>query len=122
EILTANHHGRAFIWNLPVEEKPAEDLRKLARLLSGDTVTPSGSVDSSGSQPLATIWKELRNKYPADFTTSTGEIAAWHQFEAQDSELQKQWFAAAFHLQHLSSIRPGDQSVLERLARAREQL
>jgi hypothetical protein len=40
--------------------------------------------------------------------------------EAQDSELQAQWFAAAFHLERLLSLRPADQSFTQRLARAKE--
>ena len=59
---------------------------------------------------------------PADFATAPEEIAAWHEFEAQDSESQGQWSAAAFHLQHLMALRPGDKSLAGRLARARDQV
>src|SRR5439155_19189801 len=91
KIATADRQGNVFIWDLPVETKSVDDLRKLARLLSGDTVTPSGPVESSSSPPLSTIWQQLRTKYPSDFTTSPEDIAAWHEFEAENSELQQQW-------------------------------
>ena len=30
--------------------------------------------------------------------TSAREIAAWHDFQAEECELENQWFAAVFHL------------------------
>jgi hypothetical protein len=41
---------------------------------------------------------------------------------AEQSELEQQWFAVAFHLQRLLSLRPGDSSLGERLARAENHL
>jgi len=50
------------------------------------------------------------------------EMAAWHEFQANDSENRRQWSAAAFHLERLLSIRPDDRSLVERLTRARRQI
>ena len=67
-------------------------------------------------------WQRLRAKYPSDFTVTAEQVAAWHDFQAKECELKKNWSAAAFHLEHLLSIRSGDQSVAERLARAKSNL
>lgn len=118
-VITSDAEGNAWIWHLPVDGRPIEGFMLLARLLSGDTIAPSEGAGLWRMEPLQKVWQRLRAKYPRDFETSVEEIAAWHQFEAQDSELQEQWSAAAFHLERLLALRPGDQSLKERLARAR---
>ena len=57
-----------------------------------------------------------------DFTAFREEGAAWHGLEAARSEHEGQWFAAAFHIGKLLALRPGDNSLTERLSRARERL
>jgi hypothetical protein len=94
-----------------------DDLRKLGCLLSGTAVAPSGEVISPHSESLEALWRQLQTRYPSGFATSTEEVADWHEFEAEESELEQQWFAAAFHLQRLLSMRPGDSSLTGRLAR-----
>ncbi len=120
-IITTDSHGHGWIWNLPVDNRPREELSRVARLLSGDTVNPSSRPLSQPAESLETIWKGLQNKYRADFTTSPMEIAAWHDSQAEESEQERQWFAAIFHLTRLLVLRPGDSEVTGRLAHAQEQ-
>ncbi len=121
-IVTSDRHGNCWLCELPVDRRPANDLMMLARLLSGDTVTPWGQVNAHKQGSLQAIWRRLRSQYPADFSTSTAEIAAWHEFQATESELEGQWSAATFHLDRCRSLRPGDPNLAERLARARQHL
>ncbi len=121
-IVVSDLHGNHHIWVIPIEQRPADDVRKLARLLSGDKVVFSGSLPPPASESIKAIWQQLRNKYPSGFNTSTLEIAAWDDFEAEDSEQAQQWFAAAFHLRRLLLVRPGDQDVATRLYRANDHL
>ncbi|MDB6121940.1 MAG: repeat-containing protein [Pedosphaera sp.] len=116
-IVTSDQPGNVRVWNLPVKETQVDDLRNLAHLLSNDPVTPQGRFTSSKTESIKISWQQLRTKYPDDFKTTGQEIAAWHEFEAESSEIEKHWFAAAFHLKQLLSMRPGDQSLLERLNR-----
>jgi hypothetical protein len=99
-----------------------DDLRKLGRLLSGTTAAPPGETISPQSESLEALWRHLQTRYPSGFATSDEEVAAWHEFEAEESELAQQWFAAAFHLQRLFLRRPGDPSLTERLTRAQAHL
>src|ERR1043165_8241504 len=115
-VVTFDSQGKTCLWRLPMDERPAKDALLLARFLSVDNVVAPGS----STQSLQTIFQQLRRKYPSDFTTTDQEIGAWHEFRAEESELQQQWFAAAFHLQRLLALRPGDQSLIRRLARATE--
>jgi WD40 repeat protein len=121
-IVTSDGKGNFWKWDLPLDERPVDDLRKLGRLLSGTTVASPGEVSSPQSESPEALWRQLQTRYPSDFATSTEEVAGWHEFEAEESELEQQWFAAAFHLQRLLSMRPGDPSLSERLARAQQHL
>jgi hypothetical protein len=104
---------------LPVEQRPLSTLLSLARLLSSGT---AAGPPAPPSESLEILWQRLRTHYAADFAISPAEITAWHEFEAQDSELQAQWFAAAFHLERLLSLQADNPSLTQRLARAKENL
>ena len=119
-VLTVDDQDNTQVWKLAVEQRPLATLLALVRLLSIDTT--SGAAGSPASESLEDLWQQFRTQYPADFTTSPEEIAAWHELQAEDSELQAQWFAAAFHLEHLVPLRPGDTAISQRLAQAKDHL
>jgi len=119
-IVTVDDKGSSQVWKFSVERRPLSTVLSLVRLLSSDTTL--GAAASPASESLENLWQQFRARYPADFTTSSEEIAAWHELQAEDSELQAQWFAAAFHLEHLLPLRPGDTTVSQRLAQAKDHL
>jgi WD40 repeat protein len=121
-IITSDGKGTFWKWDLPSDQRPVDDLRRLARLLSANAVVPSGEVKPSRSESLGALWDQLRERSPASFAASGEEVARWHELMAEQSELEQQWFAVAFHLQRLLSLRPGDSSLGERLARAENHL
>ena len=110
KFVTFENSRQAWLWDLPIDRRPIEDLILLERLLSGD------------KRSTRQDWERLRAKYPADFVTSTGEVAAWHESEAVADETYGRWHGAAFHWEQLSAIRKGDTSVSNRLASARARL
>jgi hypothetical protein len=112
--------GTAWIVTLPIDERPADDLVKVARLLSGPLAASEASSAPVRPEPLEMVWQQMKAKYPSDFTTSPQEVEAWHESQALSSELGGQWFAAAFHLKQLLLLRPGDSLLLQRLALANE--
>src|SRR5204862_8245317 len=116
QIFTSDEEGKTRIWTLPVDERAANDLMSLARLLSGDSGT-MGQLLAPQSESLERTWRRLRSRYHSNFATSVEEIVAWHEFQANDCELRHQSFAAVFHLKRLLAIRSGDQSLTERLDR-----
>jgi WD40 repeat protein len=124
-VFTRESNGNGWLWTLPVDERPADDLLDIARLLSGGNVTRSRQMLSSPSSPsrlLPDLWEHLRNKYPATFTVSPEDIAAWHEFQAEACESGQQWAAAIFHLERLQRLRPDDPSLSGRLALAKKKL
>jgi WD40 repeat protein/serine/threonine protein kinase len=119
KIVTLDKQGNTRVWDLPVDQTPASDLQLLARLLSSGAEMPELTAPAQ-AEPLKILWQRMRAKYPAYFTVSSQEIAAWHDVQAQDSDLNDQWFAAAFHLKRLSLLRRSDRSLPERLVRTQD--
>jgi WD40 repeat protein len=121
-ILTRDGNEVCRIWQLAVDDRPIGDLQLLSRLLSGHTETRFGRLTSEQSESLEDTWKRLRTKYPSTFETSTEEIEKWHEFQAEECDLDRQWGAETFHLKYLLMLRPADQSIIKKLISANEHL
>ncbi|HYG35763.1 MAG TPA: hypothetical protein VEC99_13315, partial [Clostridia bacterium] len=121
-LLATGRSGQGLIWKLRVDSRPAEDLILLSQLLSGQLKPPSPVGPNNASPSLLQLWNQLRARYPSDFTVSIAEVTAWHESLAEQSERQKEWFAAAFHLEQLTQLRPTDLDLKARLDQARKNL
>ena len=121
-IVTEDDFGQTWVWELPVDNTPVPDLVQLAHFLSGDAVsTPTGL----GPQPNASvqaIWDHLRSTCAPAFTVTSNQVVAWHNYQAQQSESQNQWSAAAFHWRQLLKLRRGDPGFSEHLKYAEEKM
>jgi WD40 repeat protein len=122
QVLTLDNKGVGWLWDLPEDGRPAAELVQIARLLTGDMVTPPGTFTRAKSEPLSTVWQQLQRKYPADFSVSKQEVLAWHRFQAEQNEAQQEWYAVRFHLERLAVLDPSDQSLSNRLAHTRLRL
>jgi hypothetical protein len=56
------------VWDVAPDERPVEDLRKLASLLSAQSWGPSGTERFMGPAQYRKLWRELAARYPAEFT------------------------------------------------------
>jgi WD40 repeat protein len=121
-LATFDWSGNTWIWPLPAQKRPVEEATRLARLFAGGAETLSGRPNSTHSKSLEILWRGLRSQNPSDFDVSQKQIVAWHEFQAEECEQARQWFAAAFHLKRLARLRPDDISIAERLARATKKL
>jgi WD40 repeat protein/serine/threonine protein kinase len=119
-IVTTDAFGTSSVWELLIGERFMDDAVSLARLLSADAMGASHEVLSRNVS--ASLWQQLRSKYPNLFTVSETEIQRWHKNKIAESESNKNWSAVAFHLNQLLALHPTDQSLLDRLARVRENL
>src|SRR5262249_30522069 len=99
-----------------------EDLVALATFLSGGNFASVDQSTGNSSKALEALWESLRAKNPQDFTTSEAQVVRWHEFRAEEAEIQGDWFAAKFHLKLLSAKRPQDASLSARLETARKHL
>jgi WD40 repeat protein len=113
-VLSQVWNGECSLWRLPSDDRPAQDLARLARLLScqqSDLVAGSLFLDKD---TLMNLWNELRPRYPADFETAPAEVEAWDEREAANHEAAHFWSGALFHLDRLLMLRPDDPALRER--------
>ena len=119
-VVTSDDSGRKWRSSLVIDERPVRDLILQAYLLSGASDTSAPRFRASRPESIQAIWRALQAKYPSSFSTSGDEIANWHAVQAEENERAGRWFAAAFHLNQLLWLRPGDSELATRLARAKE--
>ena len=120
-LLTKDEEGGVFLWTLPMAKTRSADLLELAQVLSGGSFVSAEGTGLS-LKPSSASWQRLRAEFPSQFETSPDEIIRWHEFQAEDSELDEDWFAAGFHIRQLLRLRPNDAGLLDRLAHATERL
>ncbi len=118
-ILTFDSKKTQRLWELHVEERPADELDLFSRFMSGEIASPSDAV-ALDNKAVSNCWIRLRSTRPEDFMISTDYVVEWHNFRAQQSELDGNWRAAQFHWRRLSSLLPADDSVKERLKATEE--
>ncbi|HUL51432.1 MAG TPA: WD40 repeat domain-containing protein, partial [Candidatus Nitrosotalea sp.] len=121
-VVSLTSKGSAVKWDLTRDERPIDDLRSLARLLSGHQSGGPNGASSQATGSLQEVWHKLRTNYPASFETPSREILAWHHHEAEASEEDKNWPAAIFHWDKLIELQPTDAQFRERRALAQAAL
>jgi WD40 repeat protein/tetratricopeptide (TPR) repeat protein len=109
----------ARVWDLSPDERPAEDLPRLAQLFTGQRLGAVGAFQAVPAAEWRALWQSLRAKYPDTFAPAPAAARlAWHRTVARDSETHKDWFAAAFHLGRLIAAAPKEAGLRVRRARA----
>ncbi|HZT81132.1 MAG TPA: tetratricopeptide repeat protein, partial [Gemmataceae bacterium] len=103
-LLTAG--VRAQLWRLEGDDRPAEDLQQLARLLAESRVEEAGGLVPLETDEVRAIWDDLRPKYPELFAATPEEIRAWHQREIAECEASGCWHGATWHIDRLLAAEP----------------
>jgi WD40 repeat protein len=62
-IVTASDTAR--VWDLPLDERPAEDLIRLAEVLAGYSLDEQGGMNPLDRDSWSQRWETLHRKYPA---------------------------------------------------------
>jgi hypothetical protein len=119
----------ARVWDLALDDRPADVLRQEAQMLAGRRLYQAGAVYHTGAEipmdaaDLAEAWRRLRDGdaagRPAGSRPSSRWRISWHRREARRLELARQGPAAAWHLARLLELTPGDATIADRLAAAR---
>jgi tetratricopeptide (TPR) repeat protein len=89
---------------------------RLAGWLSGGRINQKGYCEPYPS--ALNEWRDLRAKYPADFTVSPQQAIAWHQKETEECEAAEDWRAALFHLGRGLALKPGRPDLYHRRGQA----
>lgn len=100
-LVTACEDGKARIWELPTDDRPTADLIKLAHLYAGGRIDDAGGFVQLTADETKSLFAELKAKYPADFTVTPAQAAAWHHEQLDAAETDNDWFATRFHLRVL---------------------
>jgi tetratricopeptide (TPR) repeat protein len=90
----------------------------MGRVSAGQHLDAAGGLVPSDSAALREEWLRLREAAPEDFATAPPAVAAWRNRQAAEAEAAGQWFAAAWHLDHLLADRPDDADTRRRRAAA----
>lgn len=122
QIITEEIGGSRWLWTLHPDTRPVKDLKLLCRLFSRSQRDYSEDVISLNAEDLENVWRQLKLRYPADFTTSEDEIISWHLREFELCGVRQEWSAAVFHLDWLLALRPEDKGLLQRRNRAQSKL
>ena len=117
-IVSSRLETNVHIWQLVSDERPTEDLRRLAELLSGHRIDATSSLVPLESEAFRMAWTSISEKYPGDFKPKEKDKLAWHDREAKSAEEAHNWLLAARHLRQLLRHSPGDAVMRTRLTNA----
>jgi hypothetical protein len=105
-------------WDLSPDERPAEDLLRLAQLLSQQKDHTSQNPQTLDAAEFRAAWEQLRAKYPESFTSSSRDDHEWHLHGydrhlsgAATCERRELWEEAARHLDQFLQTQPGDKGL-----------
>jgi WD40 repeat protein len=73
--LAAALPGRTFLWDLSPDERPVEELKRLAALLSGRRIDDGGALAAAPVQ--AEVWREWSARHPDELGASAAQEWAW---------------------------------------------
>ena len=93
-IVVTDSRGQAWIWTLPSNQRPAEEIQRLASFLTAD-------LNGATRGDFSTAWQQLRALHPTDFSVAEEQVRLWHQREAFAAKEDSNWEAFSLHRTHL---------------------
>jgi WD40 repeat protein len=67
----------ARVWDLTSDQRPTEDLVRLAELLSCHQIDATAGSIALAPQGFRRVWQRLRSRYPGEFVHSRRAALAW---------------------------------------------
>jgi WD40 repeat protein/Flp pilus assembly protein TadD len=107
-LVTTGPGGTRWMWDLRPDERPLEDLRKMAQMLAGHRIDEKRDVMPLDPVAQRSIWQTLRERYPESFEASPEEVQIWHRTTMAEHLRNRQWEAAVWHLDRLIAEEPED--------------
>ncbi len=117
-LATLGWDGSVFLWDLTPETRGVAELVRLGQLLNSRKIDSSGGALPVDTVPLEDLWRQVRTAAGSAWDTPVEAIAAWHEREAGECEVNHRWFAAVFHLRRLLELDPENPAITARLAAA----
>jgi hypothetical protein len=89
--------------DLAADQRPVEDLVKLGQLYTERRLDADGGAAPLGREELQALWKELRGKYPDEFSISPEAEVEWRIRQLQSGSEAKQRAAVAISRRRLAA-------------------
>ena len=68
KLATRSSNGEVFLWDLPEDTRPLEDLRLIAQVVSGQHSDGARNARAQAPDELRRNWEKLRTRYAAEFS------------------------------------------------------
>jgi serine/threonine protein kinase/WD40 repeat protein len=121
-LVTRARDGTARVWPLVRDERPVEDLERIAELLGGQHARTWSDAERRGTQRVLARWASLRARYPDRFTATSEQVRAWHQLQAEQLAEGGHWREALSHFDAAVKLAPTRWRLLYGRGRARVEL
>jgi tetratricopeptide (TPR) repeat protein len=117
-VVSASDDRTARVWDLPVDQRPAEDLIRLAELLTDFRLDEQGGMVPLERDSWMHTWETLHDKYAAQLAPTPEKVRAWHREEAAACLAGGLWEGAILHLDLLLEADPADRDLRSSRAQA----
>ncbi len=121
-LLTTSGTGDIQFIDLVPDDRPIDDLARVALILSGSRIDTSGASVPVSSTELREAYEGLVRKAPATFQASADQVQGWHLQQAAICESSHLWAGAVEHLDRLISAEPEGHALLVRRGLAHAEL
>jgi WD40 repeat protein/tRNA A-37 threonylcarbamoyl transferase component Bud32/tetratricopeptide (TPR) repeat protein len=107
-LLTESRDRSARVWDLPLDERPTDDLVRLAEMLAGYRLDEQGGIVPLNWDSWNEGWDTLHARYASHFTSTLEEVRAWHREEAITCAAAGLWLGVIQHLDALLANGPAN--------------
>jgi tetratricopeptide (TPR) repeat protein len=103
--------GEAVLWNPEPDERPLEDLTRLAVILSGTRVDGSGAAVPISNSEIQEAYQALVRKNQGTFRATPDQVRGWHHQKVGKCESAGAWADAITHLDYVIEHVPNADSL-----------
>lgn len=93
-----------WLRDLRADDRPVDDLLRLAELLTGRHPSGDGQMTPLTDADWGKEWNQLREKYAKELAIHPASAAAWHLRGAAECEQRQLWQGALRHLDRLIAV------------------
>jgi WD40 repeat protein len=111
-------HSQTWMLRLAKDRIPDDGVASLMECQSGCRIDARQRLALITAEEAEKRFTALRAVHPAFFAWP-GDMASWHADQAAIAEFDRQWFAAAFHLQRLATLDSTNEAIRRRLETAK---
>jgi WD40 repeat protein len=109
----------ARVWELPTDHRTADELVSWVQLLASRRIDATEALVALTQDELTARVNSSRKRGELTPATTRPRAIDWDRFEAEECEMVRQYYGAAWHLSRLIEARPSDPGLRQRRGNAR---